>query len=94
MSLTKRALEEGFVGEIKCKRPLLDVGFRFSYDLSNVKITHGAWEIVSNEQAPLYKCKRVLRNGKISKGESLENLRNFYEAEIYRVLEDRGSSDS
>ncbi|OCA85215.1 hypothetical protein [Pseudobacillus wudalianchiensis] len=86
MSLSKRLYEEGYVGKIECKYPLLDVGKRFTYDLSNIKIEHGTWEVVSNEQAPLYKCKRVLKNGKLSKSGSLENLRNFHESEIYRAL--------
>jgi hypothetical protein len=83
MSFTKRAYEEGWRESSTCKQPLLEVGKRFSYDLSNIKITHGTWEIVSNERAPFYKCRRVLKNGKLSSSNSLENLREFYESTIY-----------
>jgi hypothetical protein len=86
MSFTKRALEEGWRENPTCKQPLLEVGRRFFYNLSNIKITHGTWEIVSNERAPFYKCKRVLKSGKLSSSKSLENLREFYEIEIYRTF--------
>lgn len=83
MSFSKRAFGDGWRENPTCKQPLLEVGKRFSYNSSNVKITQGTWEIVSNELAPFYKCRRVLKNGKLSTSNSLENLRDFYESTIY-----------
>lgn len=86
MSLSKRLYEEGYVGKIECKHPLLDVGERFTIDFGNQKNTQGPWEIVNNEDVPYYKCNRVLKNGTLSKSKSLDNYRRFHESQIYRAL--------
>lgn len=86
MSLSKRAYEAGFVGEIRCKHPVLNVGQRFTTNYSNIKITHGTWEIISNKNAPTYTCRKVLKNGELSIDDTLKNKRDFNEYVIYQAL--------
>ncbi|WP_042348232.1 hypothetical protein [Bacillus massiliigorillae] len=87
MSWTKRIyFDEGYRDKPKCKKALLNVGVRFEYFETRVKITHGTWEIISNEKAPYYLCRKVLKNGNLSSSKTLQNQRNFSESEIYRVL--------
>jgi hypothetical protein len=86
MSLTKRLYEEGYVGKSECKLPLLSIGKRFTIDFGNRKITQGTWEIISNKNAPFYECRRVLKNGNLSKSSTVQNLRHFHESEIYRTF--------
>ncbi len=89
MSLSKRLYESGFVGEIECKYPLLEVGQRFTVNFGYQKNLVGTWEIVSNEQSPLYLCNRVLKNGNLSRSRSLDNYRRINESVIYRALDQK-----
>lgn len=87
MSLSKRFYDEGYQGKPECKRPLLDIGKRFTINSSYYKINKGRWEIVSNKHAPSYSCRRVLKNGSLTKSDSENNVRMFHESEIYSSLE-------
>ncbi|WP_144511621.1 hypothetical protein [Bacillus sp. FJAT-22090] len=87
MSLSKRLYEADYVGEITCKHPLLEKGERFTIDFGRQKNEQGTWEIVSIDGAPLYLCKKVLKNGSLSESDSLNNCRKFHESVIYRAFD-------
>lgn len=87
MSLSKHLYAQGYIGKVECKYPILHSGQRFVIDFGRQKNEQGTWEIVNNENAPLYKCIRVLKNGKLSKSKSLNNYRNFHELRIYRAID-------
>lgn len=86
MSLSKDLYDRGYVGKIECKYPLLDQGVRFTIDFGRQKNEKGTWEILSNEDAPLYLCRRVLKSGKLSRSQNLGNHRKFNESCIYRAI--------
>lgn len=88
MSLSKDLYERGYVEKLEYTLPLLDVGTRFTYHFGRQKNMQGTWEIVGNDNPRFYLCKRVLKNGSLTKSNSLENLRNFYESDVYRALKE------
>ncbi|QOV10947.1 hypothetical protein [Viridibacillus arvi] len=87
MSASKNFYESnGWAEKVKCERPILEVGTRFTITEGIFKIDQGTWEIIKNESAPYYSCRRVLKSGALSKTWSLSNVRTLSESNIYKNL--------
>ncbi len=69
-----------------CNFPILPVGQNFLIDFGRQESIYGTWQIVSNEHAPFYMCRRVYKNGEVSRRKSADHRRQFFEAEIYYAL--------
>ncbi|MDQ0428682.1 hypothetical protein QOZ98_001508 [Planomicrobium stackebrandtii] len=70
----------------KCKYPLVPVGQNFIVDFGGQPSLHGTWQVAENDEAPFYLCKRVFKNGIVSRKKSADHRRKFFEREIYRAL--------
>ena len=72
--------------ESVCKHPVFPVGQNFVVDFGGQQSLHGTWQVVENDEAPFYLCKRVFKNGTLSKRRSANHRRKFFESEIHRAL--------
>lgn len=92
MSLSKRYYDStGCPDNSYQVPPIFEVGQRFTVKKPDGRLYYqknlvGEWEIVNTNDSPSYMCVRVLKNGKLSKSEHLDNKRRFFVSEIKRCL--------
>lgn len=72
--------------QVECSHPVLPIGQNFVLDFGSKETLHGKWQVVENDEAPFYLCKRVFENGTLSRRKSADHRRKFFEKEIYLAL--------
>lgn len=85
MDTSKKTSSEDLVS-VQCKYPVLPIGQNFLVDFGGQPSLHGIWQIAENDEAPFYLCKRVFKNGTVSRKRSVDHRRKFFEHEIYLAL--------